>query len=338
MPKPYLPPAWLHNRWLQTGLASLRLRARHTGNVLRPSRRRILTTTKGVRLLGFDLPHPAPRGRVVLIHGWEGSSDSTYVRITAATLHQAGYNVFRLNLRDHGPSHHLNEGVFLAIYLDEVVEAVTRLAAEVPYLSVALCGFSLGGNFALRIAGRWGPEPPVNLRQVVAVSPAIDPIHSTESIDRHPALLWYFRRKWRRSLRRKQALFPHRYDFSDISPHMNLMEMTERLISRVSAYPDARTYLSAYAVTPAIYQQIRVPTAVITALDDPVIPVADLMALPENPSVERIIHAHGGHNGFLEAGLGTWYEGWLVQRLGMREPFQDQATRRETCKAPFCTI
>lgn len=323
MPAPFHPSGWLRNRWLQTGLASLRLRAWHTGKVLEPSRRRVLATSARVRLLGFDLPHPAPRGRVVLIHGWEGSSDSTYVRTTAATLHQGGYNVFRLNLRDHGPSHHLNQGVFLAIYLDEVVEAVTRLAAEVPHLPVALCGFSLGGNFALRIAGRWGGEPPVNLRQVVAISPAIDPIHSTESIDRHPALLWYFRRKWRRSLQRKQALFPKRYDFSDIPPEMNLMEMTERLIPRVSTYRDARSYLAAYAVTPAVFQRIRVPTAVITAVDDPVIPVTDLMALPENPHVERIVHAHGGHNGFLEAGLGTWYERWLVQRLGMREPFLD---------------
>jgi len=43
--------------------------------------------------------------------------------------------------------------------------------------------------------------------------------------------------------------------------------------------------------------------------------VADLTALPENPHVERIIHPHGGHNGFLEAGLRPWYERWLVQRL-----------------------
>ena len=324
MPAPYLPPGWLRNRWLQTGLASLRLRACHTDHVLSLSRRRVLDTSGGVRLLGFDLPHPAPKGRVVLIHGWEGSSDSTYVRTTATRLHLAGYNVFRLNLRDHGPSHHLNEGVFLAVYLDEVVEAVTRLAAEVPHLPVALCGFSLGGNFALRIAGRWGPEPPVNLRQVVAVSPAIDPIHSTESIDRHPALLWYFRRKWRRSLQRKQALFPKRYDFSDIPPEMNLMEMTERLIPRVSTYRDARSYLAAYAVTPAVFQRVRVPTAVITAVDDPVIPVTDLMALPENPRVERIVHAHGGHNGFLEAGLVSWYERWIVQRLKLLEALSDK--------------
>ncbi len=313
---PYRPPRWLRHTALQTALASFRPRARKAAKVLAPSRRRVLTTTGGVKLLGFHLPHPTPKGRVVLIHGWEGSSDSTYVRTTGATLHRAGYDIFRLNLRDHGPSHHLNKGIFLAIYLDEVVEAVNQLAADVPHLPVALCGFSLGGNFALRIAGRWADAPPVNVRQVVAVSPAIDPIGSTLSIDRNPFLLWYFRRKWRRSLRRKQQLFPGRYDFSDLDPRMNLMEMTERLIPRFSPYPDARSYLTAYAVTPAIYTRIRVPSTVISAADDPVIPLSDLLALPETAAVERIIHPHGGHNGFLRADLrSTWYERWLVQRL-----------------------
>ncbi len=251
-----------------------------------------------------------------MIHGWEGSSDSTYVRTTACTLWRAGCDILRLNLRDHGPSHHLNPGVFLAVYLDEVVEAAAQAAAATPHLPVWICGFSLGGNFALRIAARWAAAAPSNLSHVVAVSPAIDPLGTTVCIDRHPALRWYFRRKWQRSLRRKQALFPGRYDFSGLDPHMSLMQMTDHLIPRVSTYPDADTYLAAYAVTPAVYQRIRVATTIVSAADDPVIPVADLLSLPDNPHVRRVIHAHGGHNGFVEAGLRTtWYERWMVREL-----------------------
>ena len=297
-------------------LASLGLRARGSGAVLGCSRRQILQVADRVRLLGFHTPHRAPRARVILLHGWEGSSDSTYIRTTAGKLHRAGCDIFRLNLRDHGPSHHLNQGIFLAVNLDEVAEAVTLAAAQTPHLPVYLCGFSLGGNFALRIAARWADAAPANLRRVTAVSPAIDPCHATVRIDRNPALLWYFRRKWRRSLRRKERLFPLRYDFSDLSPRMNLMQMTEQLIPRLSGYPNARAYLAAYAVSPAVYGRIRVPTTVITAADDPVVPLEDLLSLPDNAAVERIVHAHGGHNGFIDAGLrATWYEGWLVRRL-----------------------
>lgn len=313
---PFDPPAWLRPSAVQTVLASLRLRARDPEGRLERSRRLILQVAGGVRLLAFHTSHPRPRARAILIHGWEGSSDSTYVRTTAGTLWRAGCDVVRLNLRDHGPSHHLNAGIFLAVYLDEVVEAVAQAAAAAPHLPVWLCGFSLGGNFVLRTAGRWADAPPANLRHVVAVSPAIDPVHTTACIDRHPALLWYFRRKWRRSLWRKQALFPRRYDFSDLDPRMNLMQMTAHLIPRFSAYPDAATYLAAYAVTAAVYRRIRTPTTVIAAADDPVIPAADLLSLPHNPHVRRILHPHGGHNGFIEAGLrATWYERWMVGEL-----------------------
>ena len=316
MTRDFNPPFLIRPTVVQTVLASLRWRAAGTDAVLNPTRRQILHVAGGVRLLAFQSPHPTPRARVILFHGWEGSSDSTYVRTTAATLRRAGCDILRINLRDHGPSHHLNEGVFLAVYLDEVVDAATQAAAQTPHLPVFLCGFSLGGNFALRIAGRWTDAPPPNLSRVVAVSPAIDPFHATERIDRNPALLWYFRRKWRRSLDRKQELFPRRYNFSDLDSGWNLMQMTEHLIPRVSTYPDARTYLAAYAITPAVYGSIRVPTTVITAADDPVIPLDDLAALPENPAVQRIIHARGGHNGFIEAGLrSTWYERWLLERL-----------------------
>lgn len=310
------PPAWVRPTAVQTVLASLRLRARGTKTVLGRSRSQVLHVADGVRLLGFHTPHPAPRARAILLHGWEGSSNSTYIRTTARTLYQAGCDIFRLNLRDHGPSHHLNEGIFLAVYLDEAVEAATQAAAQTLHLPVFLCGFSLGGNFALRIAARWADAPPDNLRRVVAISPAIDPIRATERIDDSPFLLWYFRRKWRRSLLRKQQLFPSRYDFSKLSPRLNLMQMTERLIPRYSRYPDALTYLAAYAVNRDVYTRIRVPTTVITAEDDPVIPVADLSALPSNPAVERIIHPFGGHNGFIEGDISsTWYEKWLVRQL-----------------------
>ena len=84
-----------------------------------------------IRLLGSHSRHPAtvPKGLVVLLHGWEGSIDSTYMRCTGRALYRRGYDLFRLNYRDHGCSHRLNEGIFYAVLLDEVFEAVAQAAA-----------------------------------------------------------------------------------------------------------------------------------------------------------------------------------------------------------------
>jgi len=76
--------------------------------------------------------------------GWEGSQDSTYVISHARFLFDMGVSIFRLNYRDHGPTHHLNEGAFNSTLFNEIFDAVRQISegASVP---AYLIGFSLGG-------------------------------------------------------------------------------------------------------------------------------------------------------------------------------------------------
>ncbi|HEX2596708.1 MAG TPA: alpha/beta hydrolase, partial [Luteimonas sp.] len=84
----------------------------------------------GVRLQGVHsaVPGVTARGLALLLHGWEGSAESSYMRLTAAQLLQRGFEVFRLNFRDHGDSHHLNEALFHSNRIDEVVQAACDVA------------------------------------------------------------------------------------------------------------------------------------------------------------------------------------------------------------------
>ena len=79
---------------------------------------------------------------VILIHGWEGSAESTYLQLMAHHLYAAGISVYRLNLRDHGDSHHLNEDLFHSCRLDEVVAAIEQLAQRFSTQKIYLLGFS----------------------------------------------------------------------------------------------------------------------------------------------------------------------------------------------------
>ena len=94
----------------------------------------VLEVGNDVRLQGVHSARSdvEPRGLVVLLHGWEGSSDSNYMQLTAARLLAAGFAVFRLNFRDHGDSHHLNEGLFHSNRIDEIVDALRAVAARWP--------------------------------------------------------------------------------------------------------------------------------------------------------------------------------------------------------------
>ena len=91
----------------------------------------------GVRLLVHHTPPDRTIGQgvgrtAVLLHGWEGSAMATYVLSAGMRLWNAGYRIVRINLRDHGPSHHLNEELFHSCRLDEVSGAVEWVQARHP--------------------------------------------------------------------------------------------------------------------------------------------------------------------------------------------------------------
>lgn len=250
----------------------------------------------------------------MLLHGWEGSVNSAYILGTGKFLYNQGFSVFRLNYRDHGETHHLNPGLFYAVLLDEVFSAVQQVSAYRSDLPFYLAGFSMGGNFALRIARKCVETPIANLAHIVSVSPVLDPEKSTDAIDRVPLLRYYFRRKWQRSLQKKQNYFPDLYDFHDVLVLDTIADMTDMMLERYSDYESASTYFRGYAVLNNALADIQVPTTIITAKDDPIIPVEDFYDLNLNSVTELIVHRYGGHNGFLESLAGrTWYERKMLE-------------------------
>jgi predicted alpha/beta-fold hydrolase len=305
------PPLLLRSAGVQTLLASAGLRAWGKNTMVVAARETILTTAENVRLLGYisRRPRPHKNGLAILLHGWEGSSESTYVRTTGRYLFDCGYDVFRLNFRDHGPSHHLNEGLFYAVLLEEVFDAVRQICAAQYPSPAFLAGFSLGGNFVLRIARRCASHPIPGLKHVIAISPVLDPDKATDRIDGSRLILKYFLKKWRRSLSIKQRLYPEHYDFSCLLAIDNIREMTERLLAVYSPYDSARSYFKKYSLLNGDMRDIDIPTTVITAADDPIIPVEDFYDLDTSSTTRLIVQPYGGHNGFLETWrLNGWYE------------------------------
>src|SRR5690606_37765103 len=121
------PPRLLRDPHVQSVLGSSALRGNRgllaLAAVDLQSREVTLDGGNGVRLQGGHsrLPGMAPRGMALLLHGWEGSAESGYMRMTAARLRACGFEVVRLNFRDHGDTPHLNEDLFHSNRLDEVV-------------------------------------------------------------------------------------------------------------------------------------------------------------------------------------------------------------------------
>lgn len=319
----FRPPRWLRHPDLQSILPSFPLRRpgvrRRCASLLRSSEDCVLDCGEGVRLLGHASPPPRrrdPPQLAILLHGWEGSGQSLYVLTLGQYLHEHGFDVFRLNLRDHGDSHHLNPGIFHSCLLPEVLGAVRELERLYPAHRRAMVGFSLGGNFALRV-GAALPPGSAALARIVAISPVLDPQATLEALEGGRMLYRrYFMGKWRRSLRRKQKAWPAQYDFANLSELTNLAQMTEALVLRHTPYPSLRDYLGGYAITGAALRTLGIPSHIIASRDDPIIPAADLSRLHASPFLSITQTAHGGHCGFRERLLGTpWLDRFVLELL-----------------------
>lgn len=259
---------------------------------------------RAVRLLAYytaQCSNGPRRGLVLTLHGWEGCSHSHYNLLTGSRLIQEGYDVVRLNYRDHGDTHHLNKGIFYSTLIEEVQHAAEQVAAWTPDEPFFIVGASLGGSFALRLALRWDKERFPNLRRAIAVNPAINPNHTADIMDRQPLYRHYFRKRWLASVQRKAELFPEIYgDLTPLNRIMGMREMTDWLVRRYSPYRNAREYFDAYAVKNEDLRDLVIPTTIITSANDPIIAVEDFHAFADHPLLDLQIHPSGGHVGFVD--------------------------------------
>lgn len=314
----FRPAPGLGNAHLQSFLASTgprrALASRRAARLRAAAREEILDCGDGIRLHGVHSPHPAAeRGLAILIHGWHGTAESAYLLSAGGHLFECGFSVFRLHLRDHGPSHHLNRELFNSTRLPEVVAAVRRILELHPHRQHFLGGFSLGGNFALRVALA-APAHGIALDRVVAVCPVLDPAHTMDALSRSPVYHEYFRRKWRNALLQKLVHFPEYGYAPELARLRSLEAMNEFFVPRYTGFRDTRSYLEAYAITGDRLAALTVPSHIVTSRDDPVIPAADLARLARPPALTIELTERGGHCGFImDWRLRSWIDARLDQ-------------------------
>lgn len=320
----FQPPWPLRSGHIQTMLSSSGVRRlllpRAARTVLEGAEHVMVSGGPDVRLSGAytaQRTHDQARGLAVLFHGWEGSLDSTYVLQTGSRLLAEGWDVFRLNFRDHGDSHHLNEALFHSCRIDEVVHALADIAQRWPARPMALAGFSLGGNFALR-AAMLAPAAGIPLEYALAVCPIIDPAEGLFSLEKQAPWFYqaYFMQKWRHSLRAKQAAFPQHTYFELAELKQSMRGLTESLVLRHTDFDSLEAYLDGYSVAGKALEALQIPATILTARDDPVIPVNAFEQLQLPPNIELDIARFGGHCGFIRGwDMTSFTDGYIAARF-----------------------
>jgi len=328
----FRPHPWLRNAHAMTLTGALWPRPTRG---LPPPRTRLFEVEAGTSLLAKCHWQADPRNHpaLAIVHGLEGSADSGYVRGLAASAFRAGFNVVRLNQRNCGGSERLTPTLYNSGMSDDYRAVLFELIERDRLREVFFAGYSMGGNLVLKMAGELGGKSPAELRGVCGVCPTIDLEMCVRALESRGN--WLYEANFvfglKRRLRRKNRLCPEKFIFRRSAlRNLRTVRGFDELVTAPSfGYASAAEYY-AMASAARTMEQIKVPTLILTAKDDPFVPFAQFEAanVRSNACITLVGTDCGGHCSFIADGQGSkryWAEERIVEFCLHRANAQAQA-------------
>jgi uncharacterized protein len=264
-----------------------------------------IETEPGVNILVHS-HHPGrePVGCIVTVHGLEGSSNAGYVRSMSQLALQHGFAVYRTNMRSCGGTDEQCRTMYHAGLTADTL-AILRRVRSSSKAPLFLAGYSLGGNVALKLAGELGEQGPELLQGIVAVSTPIDLAACVRELRKPKNRIyeWRFLRALKGRIRRRAEKYPESYSVDKLGSIRSVYEFDDAFVAPFFGFGTADNYYATQSSNQFL-PSIRVPTLMIQAKDDPMIPfeVFSDPRLTGNPKIRLVVAEHGGHLGFIAAG------------------------------------
>jgi len=331
------PPSFHPHRFFRGGHLQTLAAIRSPTMPTLPTRPHVVDLGDGDSLVLHDdcpLDWAVGNPSIVLIHGLAGCHTSPYMLRLAQRFFVDGTRVFRMDLRGCGA------GVALASHLthagrsDDVLTALGKVASltagsgTVPTTpasttagAIGAVAISLSANQLLRALGRVGgghqPRPDwlARLTRIAAISPPLDLRRCSLNMNR-----WSRRPYNRYFIRGLLARVPPRvrqraeFQRAIAGPlPQTLWQLDDRFTAPLSGFCGAEEY---YADSSAIHvtQANEIPSLVVAARDDPMVPVG---CFEEDPQIwpaatELLISDTGGHVGFVDRHGKSWMDEVVV--------------------------
>jgi len=239
---------------------------------------------------------------VVLVHGLEGSSNSQYIVGNTARALAAGMNVVRMNMRSCGGTDHLSPTIYHSGRSGDVGRVVEAIIKRERVESIALVGYSMGGNLVLKYLGEMSTGAPRELKAAVGVSPLMDLAASSATLHLPGNRIyeWHFLRGMLARVRRRKVMYPRIYGDAQVSAIRSMRDFDNAIVARYGGFRDAEDYYARVASS-QVASSLSVPTLIVHSIDDPFIRMlpGTREALIANPNVTLLETRHGGHCAFL---------------------------------------
>lgn len=264
-------------------------------------------------VLHDDCPDTWQAGERValLIHGLSGCHRSGYMVRLAERLEHAGVRTFRMDLRGCGAGVALARLPYHSGRSEDAAAALQHVARLCTASPAAIVGFSMGGNIALKLVGELGEEACGHLDRAVAICPPIDLAPAVEHLHRPRNRLYerHFIKRLVRAVRERERAMPDLPVAEFRRLPRSLWEFDDVFTAPICGFGDAANYYQQSGAI-RVAHRTRLPTLVIAAQDDPLVPAAPLEWLRGKPAIDLRITRHGGHVGYI---------GWREHRCWLDE-------------------
>jgi predicted alpha/beta-fold hydrolase len=252
---------------------------------------------------------------VLVLHGLEGSLESHYTGGILQALSAAGYRAVLMYFRGcSGTPNRLPRSYHSGDTGD--LQAVLRhIAQRYHTASVAVIGYSLGGNALLKWLGQQGEHPAV--RTAVAISVPFELNRAAARLSRGLSRIYqrYLLRKLRRSLIAKAGIHPPPVPLEQLASLDTFRRFDDAITAPLHGFAGVDDYYTR-ASSRQFLARIRIPTLILHARDDPFVPpdaipvTADLA-----PCVTLELSRRGGHVGFITGRIPFHPHYWLEARI-----------------------
>jgi predicted alpha/beta-fold hydrolase len=288
--------------------------------------------------LGTRAPHG---GRLLVLHGLEGTIRSHYLQGLLALAQRRGWSADALIFRTcNGEVTHARR-LYHSGETTDLDRVVRRLVRSHPGQPLALVGFSLGGNVLLKWLGEQGQGAPSEVRAAAAVSVPFDLERGSRFIERGFARVYtrHFLRTLRAKARMKLAQDPDLFDGLALERARTLFEFDDIVTAPVHGFDGATDYYRRSSSL-RFLTSIRRPTLLLSAYDDPFLPPDVLheaaLVAHGNQCLSVEFQQRGGHVGFI-SGRVPWAPRYYAEERVLK--FLDDALgqadpRAATAKGP----
>ena len=256
----------------------------------------------------------------LLVHGLGGSHSSPYmVRITAKLLAR-GVRVFRIDLRGWGDGAQTAKLPFHAARTGDIAAALALIERETGSSPTALVGFSLGGNMVLKLLADatvgQARRLPYGVNRAMAVAPPMDLLFCCHNLTGRVGRVYdrkYAKFLWSHLLSRV-AHVPAFAAAARERPPQGIWEFDERFTAPLAGFASVEAYYAA-ATSHDVAQCIAVPTLILSAHDDPIVPGRMYERIALSPTTTLHLTDHGGHLGFIGSTSGDPDRRWMDWRV-----------------------